>query len=76
MTANTLVETVNDAMFDAFKNTATEDIGCIVYVFDRGAEGGGIGFNDKNCDMGDAMVAIKRISERFNIDLGRLSEAI
>lgn len=69
MTASTLVETVNDAMLDAFKNTASEDIGCIVYVFDRSAEGGGIGFNDKNCDMGDAMVAIKRISHKFSIDL-------
>lgn len=69
MATTTLVETVNDAMFDAFKNTASEDIGCIVYVFDRSAEGGGTGFNDKNCDMGDAMVAIKRISHRFGIDL-------
>jgi hypothetical protein len=66
-------ESVNDALFEAFKAAATDDTGCIVYVFDRSEDGGGTGFNSKNCDAGDAMVAIKRISEQFGIDLERLA---
>ena len=69
-------ESVNDVMFEAFKAAATDGIGCIVYVFDRREDGGGTGFNSKNCDAGDAMVAIKRIAERFDIDLEVLSGAI
>ena len=70
-------ESVNDVMSEAFKAAATDGIGCIVYVFDRWAEdGGGTGFNSKNCDAGDAMVAIKRIAEQFDIDLEVLSGAI
>jgi hypothetical protein len=30
-------ETVNDALFEKFKEVANEDIGCIVYVFDSRA---------------------------------------
>lgn len=63
------VETVNDALFEAFKAAETGDIGCIVYVFSRSEDGGGTGFNSENCDAGDAMVAIKRIAEQFGIDL-------
>lgn len=66
-------ESVNDVMFEAFKAAATDDIGCIVYVFDRSEDGGGTGFNSKNCDAGDAMVAIKRIAEQFDIDLEKLA---
>ena len=66
------VETVNDALLEAFRATKTGDIGCIVYVFDRSEGGGGTGFNSENCDMGDAMVLIKRLSKRFDIDLDRL----
>ncbi len=62
------VETVNDALFEAFKAAATDDIGCIVYVFDRSEGGGGTGFNSKDCDAGDAMVLIKRLVEIFGID--------
>ncbi len=69
-------ESVNDVMFEAFKAAATDDIGCIVYVFEEDEDGGGTGFNSKNCDAGDAMVAIKRIAEQFGIDLERLAGAI
>ena len=64
---------VNDILYDAFKTSATAGIGCIVYVFDSREDGGDTGFNTKNCDMGDAMVAIKRIAEQFDIDLEKLA---
>ena len=67
-------ESVNDALFETFKTTATGEIGCIVYVFDRSEDGGGTGFNSNNCDAGDAMVAIKRIADQFGIDLKAYSK--
>lgn len=62
-----VLEHVTDAMHRAFRREATEDIGCIVYTFDRSEDGRGGGFSTTNCDSGDAMVAIKRIKEKFDI---------
>ena len=67
------LEDVNDAIAATFKATATEDIGCIAYVFDRSLDGLCMGFNSKNCDVGDAMVAIKRIAAQFGVDLELLA---
>jgi len=67
--------TVNDALFETFKTVATDDIGCIAYVFDRSEGGGGIGFNSNNCDAADAMVAIKRIAKTFDINLETLARS-
>ena len=55
-------------MSDAFKNTVLEDIGCIVYVFDK-RYSDSVMFDVGNCVVGDAAVAIKRISHKFGIDL-------
>lgn len=66
------VETVNNALFDAFDTVATDGIGYVVYVFDRD-EGSGTGFNSEGFDAGDAMVLIDRLTERYGIDLGVLS---
>ena len=70
------VEAVNDALFKAFDSIPNAGIDCIVYVFNHDEGGGGTGFNSKNCDAGDAMVAIKRIAEEFGIDLERLAESM
>jgi hypothetical protein len=66
------VETVNNALFEAFNAVATDGMGYVVYVFDRD-EGSGTGFNSKGFDAGDAMVLIHRLAERYGIDLGVLS---
>lgn len=60
------IDTVNDALFKAFKDTARDGIGCIVYVFDTGTEKG-TGFNSENCTVEDALVMMRRLSERFDI---------
>ena len=70
-----LLGNVNDAMLVAFKTIANKDIGYVFYIFDKSEGGGGMGFNSKNCDAGDAMVAIRRIAEQFGIDLELLVEA-
>ena len=61
-------------MIAAFESVKGENIGCIFYIFDRSENGGGIGFNSKNCDVGDAMIAIKRIVAQFGVDLELLAE--
>ena len=58
-----------------FEAIANKDIGYVFYLFDKSEDGGSTGFNSKNCDAGDAMVAIRRIAERFGIDLELLVEA-
>lgn len=70
------IETVNDVLLKTFKAIANKDTGCIIYVFDRSENGGGTGFNSRNCDAGDAMVAIKRIAAQFGIDFELLAEDI
>jgi len=47
----------------------------ICYFWDRDGEYGG-GCQSAGADMGDAMVAIGRIVERFNIDPDRLFNAL
>ena len=64
-----LLEDMNDAMIATFKAIANKDIGYVFYIFDKSKDGCGTGFNSRNCDAGDAMVAIKRITEQFGIDL-------
>jgi hypothetical protein len=59
-----------------FETIANKDIGYVFYLFDKSEGGGSTGFNSKNCDRGDAIVAIKRTAERFGIDLGLLVEDI
>jgi len=71
-----LLEDMNNAMLVTFKAIANKDIGYVFYIFDKNENGGGTGFNSLNCDKGDAIVAIKRIAERFNIDLETLAEVI
>lgn len=44
---------------------------CIVYVFDNALGGQGGGF-DNGADVGDALVMIKRICQRFNINIDAL----
>ena len=68
-----LLEDMNDAMIVTFKAIANKDIGYVFYIFDKSENGGGTGFNSKNCDVGDAMVAIKRIAAQFGIDLKLLA---
>ena len=75
MDKQTELEDVNDALLATFKHKASKNIGCIVYIFDK-SEGGGTGFNTHNCDLGDALVAISRIVEQFEIDLDALVEAL
>lgn len=58
---------VNDELYATFRHEATEDIGCIIYVFDRSEDGQGTGFSTKNCDPGDALVAIQRIHQKFGV---------
>ena len=70
-----LLENMNDTMLATFQAIANKDIGYVFYIFDKSEDGGGTGFNSRNCDAGDAMVAIRRIAERFGIDLGSLAEA-
>ena len=70
-----LLEDMNDAMLATFKAIANKDIGYVFCIFDKSEEGGGTGFNSKNCDAGDAMVAIKRTAEQFGIDLELLAGA-
>lgn len=50
-------------------------VGFICYVWDKGGEYGG-GCQSAMADMGDAMVAIERIIEHFNIDFNRLYQAL
>ncbi len=69
------VEAMVDRLFSAYKASATENMGCICYVFDNSEDGGGSGFNSENCDAGDAMVAIKRIAGQFGIDLQILAKS-
>ena len=68
------LENMNDAMIATFKAIANKDIGYVFYIFDKSENGGGTGFNSKNCDKGDAMVAIKRIAAQFGVDLELLAE--
>ena len=70
-----LLEDMNDAMLITFKAIANKDTGYIFYIFDKSEDGGGTGFNSRNCDRDDAVVAIKRIAEQFGIDLELLAEA-
>lgn len=70
------VENVNSIVSTAFECAATKDIGCIVYIFDKSEDGDGTGFNTKNCDTGDALVAISRIIKQFGINRDALLEAI
>ena len=70
------LENVNDALLATFKYKASKNMGCIVYVFDKSEGGCGTGFNTINCDVGDALVAIKRIVEQFGIDTGSLVESL
>lgn len=60
-----IVKNKKDMTFRAF---ATEDISCIVYIFDKNRDGGGTGFNTDDCDHGDALIAIRRIIKQFGID--------
>jgi len=70
------VEAMVDRLFSTYKASATETMGCICYVFDNSEYGGSAGFNSGNCDVGDAMVAIKRIAGQFGIDLQILAESV
>ena len=57
---------------DALREKAKElDLACIVYAFDE--RGGGF---DYNADTGDAIVAIKRIIERFGINIEALAYSL
>lgn len=47
------------------------DLACIVYAFDE--NGGGF---DRKADMGDALVAIKRIVGRFEINVDALAYSL
>ena len=76
MDKQTELESVNDALLATFKYTASKNMECIVYIFDKSEGGGGTGFNTQNCDLGDALVAVKRIAEQFGIDLDALVEAL
>jgi hypothetical protein len=76
MTTEDRVNHVNDVMYNAWRSMDPGNMGCIVYVFDTDEHGWGAGFNSKNCDTGDAMVAIKRIAERFEIDLEELAASL
>lgn len=66
---------------DALRTKAEElDLACLVYAFedsdvDASNSGMGGGF-DRKADMGDALVAIKRIVKRFKIDTGALAVAL
>lgn len=75
-----LIEEMNDAVIATLdvipKAIPNEDIGYIFYIFDRSENGGGTGCNSNNCDMGDAMVAIKRIAGQFGIDLELLARGV
>ena len=76
MSKQTELEDVNDALLATFKYEASKDMSCIVYVFDKSEGGGGTGFNTINCDLGDALVAVKRISEQFGIEIEELKELL
>ena len=65
------IEELQDKLFNQFTELDPQ-LGYIVYVFDNSENGQGTGFH-RNADMGDALVAIKRIAEKFGIDLSRLA---
>ncbi|MBA7499222.1 hypothetical protein ES704_01962 [subsurface metagenome] len=73
MSLNELRE-LNEKLLKAFKELPPT-YGFVAYVYDRGSNGQGTGFN-LNTDKGDAMVAIERIAETFGIDLTTLAGAI
>lgn len=61
-----------DEKIDILRAKAEElDLACIVYAFDE--NGGGF---DYKADIGDALVAIKRIAEKFRIDTDALAIAL
>ena len=61
-----------DEKINALRAKAEElDLACIVYAFDEN----GSGF-DYKADMGDALVAIKRIVKRFKINAAALTLAL
>ena len=61
-----------EALKEQFSNLG-DNLGYIVYCYDRGEEGLGTGFH-RNADQGDAQIAIMRIAEQFGIDLQTLAE--
>ena len=70
------LEGANERILNAFAAIKTENMGCIVYLFDKGEDGGGTGFSTRNSDKGDALVAITRIMDKFGINQSALMEAL
>jgi len=66
MNLQELIEKLS-ALFDELPS----NYGFIAYIFDRSPDGMGGGFH-RNADMGDALVAIQRIAEIFDIDLEKI----
>ena len=70
------LEGANEVIFNAFEATKTEDTGCIFYIFDKSKDGGGTCFSTRNSNKGDALVAIKRIMDKFGINQSALMGAL
>jgi hypothetical protein len=68
------LEALTGEIAEAFFNLP-ENYGFIAYICDKDTGGYGTGF-DRNVDTGDAMVAIKRIIEQFDIDIDTLAYAL
>lgn len=68
------LKTLNEQLLKVFEHLPPT-YGFIAYVYDNGVDGYGTGFN-LNADRGDAMVAIERIAETFDIDLAILAKSI
>lgn len=68
----TNIEHTIDVMSKAFLESATSAMGCVCFVFDNENSQMSSGFNAGAVDVGDVMIAIIRIAEKYKINLERL----
>ena len=60
------METVNVALWDTFKNIATKDMGCIIYLFDLDVRKS-MWSSSGNCTNEGAVIVIGKVLQRFDI---------